>query len=99
MLEFKVLGTYAEPTNAKNLFEIKLKSLLEWDNLMNPAFYAFMRSGRRISGRRSGRRHVLSSLHCKYHINFQNFCNSAPCRYIYSTLFDMQITQRVTLHN
>ena len=34
--------------HAKNLFEIKLKSLLEWDNLMNPAFYAFMRSGRRI---------------------------------------------------
>ena len=48
LLEFKVLGTYAEPTNAKNLFEIKLKPLLEWDNLMNAAFYAFMRSGRRI---------------------------------------------------
>ena len=44
-LEFKVLGTYAEPTNAKNLFEIKLKSLLEW---AFTGFYAFMRSGRRI---------------------------------------------------
>ena len=52
------------PQMQKNLFEIKLKSLLEWDNLMNPTFCAFMRSGRRILS--------SSSLHCKYHINFHN---------------------------
>ena len=41
MLEFEVLGTYAESTNAKNYLELSLNLYcMEWDNLMNPAFYA-----------------------------------------------------------